>query len=713
MLDADGKETSDVSKAKYVTTDYLSKEKSENNLIVKFNKETKQLSYKDVKVSFKVISEDTTGKEIINHAQISKETDSNGKTGTDIDSTPDKWIDGEDDQDIEKVKLTYADLALRKFITKINNEEVNPNRAPQVDVTNLANGTSTTATYNHPKNTVGVSRNDIVVYTLRIYNEGTRDAIAALVKDNIPAGLQFIPSDDLNKKYNWKMLDENNNETTKVSEAKYVVTDYLSSSVIKAYDSTTMDTLDYKDVEVAFKVIAEESTKNEITNYAQISKETDSNGNTIKDRDSTPDEWIDGEDDQDIEKIKLTYADLALRKFITELNSSEVNPSRAPQVDVTNLVNGTSTTATYNHPKDPVEVRENDIVTYTLRIYNEGTKNVYASLVEDDIPEGLEFITDNEINKQYKWKILDENRNEVADISKAKYIVTDYLANDLIKAFDPQTMSTLDYRDVKVSFKVKAPTEKGQQIINYAQITKETDDSGKDVKDRDSTPGKWVDGEDDQDTEIIKLKYFDLALQKWVSKAIVIEDGKEKVTKTGHTADMNPEPVVKVDLKKSKVKNVVVKFEYQIRVENQGQIAGYAKEVSDYIPQGLKFVKDDNQNWREVDGKIVTNQLENTLLQPGESTTISVILTWINDSNNLGLKTNIAEISEDADDHGNSITDIDSTPNNQVDGEDDQDNAPVILTIKTGETTIYTGVIIASIAIIGVGVFCIKKYVLK
>ena len=713
MLDADGKETSDVSKAKYVTTDYLSKEKSEDNLIAKFNKETKQLSYKDVKVSFKVVSEDTTGKEIINHAQISKETDSNGKTGTDIDSTPDKWIDGEDDQDIEKVKLTYADLALRKFITKINNEVVNPNRAPQVDVTNLANGTSTTATYNHPKNTVSVSRNDVVVYTLRIYNEGTRDAVAALVKDNIPAGLQFIPSDDLNKKYNWKMLDENNNETTKVSEAKYVVTDYLSNSVIKAYDSTTMDTLDYKDVEVAFKVIAEESTKNEITNYAQISKETDSNGNTIKDRDSTPDEWIDGEDDQDIEKVKLTYADLALRKFITELNSSEVNPSRAPQVDVTNLANGTSTTATYNHPKDPVEVRENDIVTYTLRIYNEGTKNVYASLVEDDIPEGLEFITDNEINKQYKWKILDENRNETTDISKAKYIVTDYLANDLIKAFDPQTMSTLDYRDVKVSFKVKAPTERDGQIINYAQITKETDDSGKDVKDRDSTPGKWVDGEDDQDTEIIKLKYFDLALQKWVSKAIVIEDGKEKVTETRHNGDMKPEPVVKVDLKKSKVKNVVVKFEYQIRVENQGQIAGYAKEVSDYIPQGLKFVKDDNQSWREVDGKIVTNQLENTLLQPGESTTISVILTWINNSNNLGLKTNIAEISEDADDHGNPITDIDSTPNNQVDGEDDQDNAPVIITVRTGETTIYTSVIIAVIAIIGAGVYGIKKYVLK
>ena len=533
----------------------------------------------------------------------------------------------------------------------------------------------------------------------------------------MPEGLQYITNDSINTTYGWKMLDANGKETSDVSKAKYVTTDYLSKeksedNLIAKFNKETKQ-LSYKDVKVSFKVISEDTTGKEIINHAQISKETDSNGKTRKDIDSTPDKWIDGEDDQDIEKVKLTYADLALRKFITELNSSEVNPNRAPQVDVTNLVNGTSTTATYNHPKDPVEVRENDIVTYTLRIYNEGTKNVYASLVEDDIPEGLEFITDNEINKQYKWKILDENRNEVADISKAKYIVTDYLANDLIKAFDPQTMSTLDYRDVKVSFKVKAPTEKGQQIINYAQITKETDDSGKDVKDRDSTPGKWVDGEDDQDTEIIKLKYFDLALQKWVSKAIIIEDGKEKVTETRHNGDMKPEPVVKVDLKKSKVKNVVVKFEYQIRVENQGQIAGYAKEVSDYIPQGLKFVKDDNQNWREVDGKIVTNQLENTLLQPGESTTISVILTWINDSNNLGLKTNIAEISEDADDHGNPITDIDSTPNNQVDGEDDQDNAPVIITVRTGETTIYTSVIIAVIAIIGAGVYGIKKYVLK
>ena len=713
MLDSNGKETSDVTKAKYVVTDYLSKEKSEQNLISKFDPNSKQLNYKDVKVSFKVISEDTTGKEIINHAQISKETDSNGNKATDRDSTPDKWIDGEDDQDIEKIKLTYLDLALRKFIEKVNSSDVTPSRAPVVDVTKLKDGTSTTATYNHPKDTVNVSKDDIVIYKLRIYNEGSKDGIASLVKDSIPDGLQFIPSNELNKKYNWKMLDEKGNETESVTEAKYVVTDYLANTIIKAFNSDTMETLDYKDVEVAFRVTAPETSKNDIINYAQISKETDSNGNISKDRDSTPDEWIDGEDDQDIEKIKLTYADLALRKFITELNNTQVNPNRAPQVDVTDLVNGTATTAKYDHTKTPIEVQENDIVTYTLRIYNEGTKNVYASLVKDDIPEGLEFIVDNELNKKYNWKMLDENKNETTDVSKAKYIVTDYLANDLIKAFNPKEMSTLDYRDVKVSFKVKAPTTKDQEIKNYAQISNEKDEHGNDVKDRDSTPDKWIDGEDDQDTEVIKPKYFDLALQKWVSKAIIIEDGKEKVTKTGHTGEQKSEQIVKVDLKKSKISNVVVKFEYQIKVINEGQIAGYATEISDYIPDGLKFIPEDNVNWREVDGKVVTNELENTLLQPGESATVSIVLTWINNQNNLGLKTNIAEISEDADSNKNPITDIDSTPNNKIDGEDDQDTAPVILTVRTGETTIYIGVIVGVILILGIGVYNIKKYVIK
>ena len=713
MLDSKGNETQDVTNAKYVVTDYLSKEQNEDKMLKAYADKT--LDYQDLKVSFKVVSEDTTEKEIINHAQISAHTDADGSKVEDRDSTPNRWIDGEDDQDIDKIILTYTDLALRKFITKVNNSTVEPSRAPVVDVTPLQNS-ETTAEYTHPKDVVNVSKDDIVTYTLRIYNEGSKDEFVTLVKDDIPEGLEFVQTSEINQKYKWAMVDELGNEVKYAENAKYVVTDYLKTDLLKAFNKETGD-LDYRDVEVEFRVVAPEKSKKVMTNYAQISDHTDSNGNKTKDRDSTPDKWIDGEDDQDIESVKLTYADLALKKFITEIDGKALDVSRAPVVDVTNLANETSTEADYTMPKDTVEVQENNIVVYTLRIFNEGTKDVAPSLVKDDIPEGLEFVAytdgDGSINDTYKWKLVDENDNIVTDVSKAKYIITDYLAEEYISAFNKDTMDTLDYRDVKVAFKVLAAKEKDIVITNYAQISKETDRNGNDATDIDSTPNKWIDGEDDQDIEKIKLKYFDLALKKWVSKAIVIENGKERVVETGFNETTEPEPIVKVDLKKSKIDNVIVKFEYEILVKNEGEVAGYAKEVEDRIPAGLKFVKEDNPNWEEVDGKIVTHQLDNVLLQPNQSEKVTIVLTWINKSNNLGVKTNIAEITKHSDSNGNDITDIDSTPNNKVPGEDDIDDATVMLTIKTGEATLYIGLIMAVITILGVGTYGIKKYVLR
>lgn len=434
--------------------------------------------------------------------------------------------------------------------------------------------------------------------------------------------------------------------------------------------------------------------------------------------------------------------DLSLRKFITEINGKELEESREPQVDVSKLISGESTTATYNHSKNPVDVNTTDIVTYTIRVYNEGEIDGYASKIMDDIPEGLVFVPGEydkdgkptNINAEYGWTVYREMKSgEVAipenmieyngksyvvtdNVEEADVIVTDYLSKEngtdnLLKAFDSKTMKQLDYKDVKVSFKVIEPTTSDRIIINYAQVTDDTDSTGKPVTDRDSTPNEWNDGEDDQDIEKIKVRYFDLSLLKWVTKAIVYENGVATVTETNHTPYDNPEPIVKVDLKNTNIDNVEVKFEYSIRITNEGEIAGYAKEISDYIPQGLKFVASDNPQWTEKDGKIVTRALENTLLQPGEHADVTVILTWINGADNLGVKTNIAEISEDYNDYG--TPDIDSTPNNQVPGEDDIDDAPVMLSIRTGKPIVYTGVAIAVLVILSVGVVVIRKRVLR
>lgn len=425
-----------------------------------------------------------------------------------------------------------------------------------------------------------------------------------------------------------------------------------------------------------------------------------------------------------VPNVKKEY-DLSLRKFITEVNSEKLKESREPKVDFSKLVSGEATTATYKHSKTPVDVNTTDVVTYTFRIYNEGEIDGIAKEILDDIPEGLEFIPENDLNKEYKWVMYKEVKEKGAKTvefdgknyeitkkaSEADIIVTDYIKDSVIKAFNGKT---LDYKDVKANFKVVEPTTSDRIITNHAQITKQTDSEGNPVTDRDSTPNKWNEGEDDQDIEKVKVRYFDLALRKWVTKAIVYENGVEKITETKHDAWDDPEPVVKVDLLNTNIDNVTVKFEYTIRVYNQGDkegaVAGYAKKITDYIPEGLKFVQEDNPQWTIENGKYVTRALENTLLKPGEYADVKILLTWVNGADNLGLKTNVAEISEDYNEWG--TKDIDSTPDNQVPGEDDIDDAPVILTIRTGAPIVYTGVAVAVIAIISLGVIFIRKKVI-
>lgn len=757
-----------------IKTTYLSKDNnpnndkynSKNNLIKAMDKTTGKIDFKEIQVKCKISEDVKVGTILTNIAEISKSKANNRTAKTvDIDSTTNnvkvpetsegmeqynedkltddrnKYVPGqEDDDDFEKIIVDEFDLALRKYITEINDEKVLEDngdsidedsparyaREPIVNVDSLKDGTSTTAEYDHSKDTVEVSVGDIVTYTLRVYNEGTVSGYASLIKDDIPEGLEFVTYDEgdgsTNDIYRWKMVNENDEEVTDPSEAKYVVSDYLSKdnektefgNLIKAFDHDTMSTLDSKYVKIAFRVVCKQDYPKIITNEAQISDDSDESGKSVIDRDSTPNEWLD-EDDEDVEHIKVTYMDLALRKFITGVNSEEVT-NRVPVVDATALKDETGTTAEYKHTKDPVLVHTNDTVIYTLRVYNEGSKDGYATQIKDDIPQGLEFLPDNEINKQYGWALVDENDKVVTDIKNAKSVVTNYLSkdneteerNNLLKAFDGTTMEIPDYRDVKIAFKVIEPTTSDRIIINSAQISEQTDKKGVHREDRDSTPNKWL-GEDDEDIEKIRVQYFDLALRKWVTKAIVVQNGKEDVTETGHHAEDDPEDVVKVDLKKSKINSVVVKFEYKIRITNEGEIEGYAKEIKDHIPEGLRFEASDNPTWTQIsDNIIVTDELKDTLLKPGESAEVTVVLTWINSGTNLGVKVNIAEISEDYNEYG--TDDIDSTPDNFVEGEDDIDDAPVMLTVKTGQENLaYTMLALAVITILGLGIRGIKK----
>ena len=72
---------------------------------------------------------------------------------------------------------------------------------------------------------------------------------------------------------------------------------------------------------------------------------------------------------------------------------------------------------------------------------------------------------------------------------------------------------------------------------------------------------------------------------------------------------------------------------------------------------------------------------------------------------------NIAEISDDYNESG--TPDRDSIPNNKKDGEDDIDDAPVIVTMVTGSKPTYFLLAGSVLAIIVSGATLLKKYVLS
>ena len=751
-----------------ITTDKLATGKE--NLLKAFDKTNKKLDIHTVQVACIVLDEATASNSLRNIAAITEYKNENETVvKKDIDSNSDNDLTNfdenkhEDDEDFEKLTLqeTAYDLALKKYVSAVtdaanNKKTISDNQKRNLKVTSvdaLEKRKDSTekldATYSFgvdkEQNPVDVKKGDYVTYTLRIYNEGATDAVVGEIFDTTPTGLEFISNSAINTKYGWKKRTATSTSGWTTNEG--LVSEYFKDTVIPAFDASKKnDTpsfneqtgigidmgVSYVELKIEFKVTTDEAKV--IKNIAEITKDDGD------DNDSTPDNKNEKEDDEDFDVIIPKKFDLSLRKFITKIDNADVT-DRVPKVNTTPLDEETATTAKYDHTKEPKIVVKGQTVIYTLRVYNEGTIDGYASEITDDLPEGITFLPNNETNITYRWKMYDKDGKETDKVADAVKIKTDYGAKEngkettkpddytkekypyyksntnLLVAYDKSTMKDgPDYIDVKVAFEVTqdSVTDGNKVIINTAEISKNTDKDGKDVEDIDSTPGNNKEDEDDIDKEYLVLKYFDLSLLKYVSKVIVTEDGVTKETETGYDGTENPEPIVKVELNRKKLDKTEVKYVYSIKITNEGEIEGYAKEIKDRIPDGLAFFEEDNTqyNWKILENGIVTTDyLKDTLLKPGESAVVPIVLRWTRSENNLGQKVNVAEISKDYNDYG--VPDIDSTPDNNKDGEDDQDLAIVVLSISTGSTPMYIALITFITALLGTGFYMIYKYVIK
>ena len=209
------------------------------------------------------------------------------------------------------------------------------------------------------------------------------------------------------------------------------------------------------------------------------------------------------------------------------------------------------------------------------------------------------------------------------------------------------------------------------------------------------------------DLGLAERSMFDLKLEKVITKITV-----SNTVNGNRVYEFNENDIAKVELSTKNVENTTVLVEYKIKITNEGKVQGYAKQIVDYIPAGMTFNSELNTTWYVAqDGNAYTTSLANTLIKPGETKEITLVLTKKMTGENVGTYRNTAEIAQSYNEQG--FEDADSTPGNKIDGEDDISSADAIILMNTGrEALSITGITLGSIAVIALAIYEIRKHVI-
>lgn len=210
------------------------------------------------------------------------------------------------------------------------------------------------------------------------------------------------------------------------------------------------------------------------------------------------------------------------------------------------------------------------------------------------------------------------------------------------------------------------------------------------------------------DLGLTSKNVFDLKLDKLVSKVTIYNPNASTKNKV-YEFNKN---VAKVELSSKNVESNTAIVEYKIQVSNVGKVGGYAKSVVDYLPEGMSFNADLNKDWYIKDGNAYNTSLANTIINPGETKEITLVLTKKVNGQNIGLFRNTAEIASEYNEQG--FDDVNSVAGNKADGENDMSSADTFILISTGKEILsITGITVGILSIITLGVILVKKHVIN
>ena len=300
------------------------------------------------------------------------------------------------------------------------------------------------------------------------------------------------------------------------------------------------------------------------------------------------------------------------------------------------------------------------------------------------------IVKDKDTKQEKSTKTNEQGQYEFSNIEQGRYFV--------LFVYDAAKYSITDYQKEGIDTSVNSDAINTEVILHgekmIAGITDTIVVSDSNVR--------------DIDIGLYAQPKFDLRLDKYISK----------ITRTTPTSgtnvfDYNKEKLTKIEVLKKNLGKSSIVVEYKIVVKNEGAVAGYAKKVVDYLPKGVVFNTELNKDWYLSDnGNVYNTSFENTIIKPGESKELTLVLVKQITEDSIGILNNTAEIYETYNEQG--LKDIDSTPANKVETEDDMSKADIVIGIVTGaKIAIYVILPLTIISLLGFGVFEIKKRVLN
>ena len=312
--------------------------------------------------------------------------------------------------------------------------------------------------------------------------------------------------------------------------------------------------------------------------------------------------------------------------------------------------------------------------------------NVTAVLLDKDTNN---IVKDRESNKEKKTLTDNNGKYEFNNLLAGEYIV--------VFLYDAANYDLTTYQAKDVDSSLNSDVISINIVVDGNRTIAATTDS---IKITNSNAR-------DIDIGLFTAKKFDFKLDKYISKITL-------TTPTIGTKvyEYNNSKLAKIEILGQNAGKANAVIEYKIVVTNEGAVPGYVKKIVDYIPKSLGFNTELNKDWYLSDnGNIYNASLANTIINPGESKEVTLLVTKKITEDSLGsILNNNAEIYEIYNELG--LQDMDSNAANKVQEEDDMSEANVVLSLVTGTIIKYTTIALGVATIIALGIYGIRRKIL-